>query len=87
MPNGNQRGSSYARRRRKLWILATFGDGISVLCFNCDVVLLYSTLTVDRITPGARGGTYRRGNIRPACLACNSSLGALLMRELREERV
>lgn len=32
-------------------------------------------LTVDRIIPGCRGGTYRRDNIRPACGGCNSETG------------
>lgn len=32
-------------------------------------------LTVDRIIPGCKGGTYRRSNIRPACGPCNSETG------------
>ena len=32
-------------------------------------------LTIDRIKPGCKGGTYRRSNIRPACGDCNSSTG------------
>lgn len=32
-------------------------------------------LTVDRITPGCQGGTYRRTNIRPACPLHNSETG------------
>lgn len=32
-------------------------------------------LTVDRIIPGCQGGTYRRNNIRPACMGCNSETG------------
>lgn len=32
-------------------------------------------LTVDRIIPGCRGGTYRRNNIRPCCSGCNSETG------------
>jgi hypothetical protein len=35
-------------------------------------------LTVDRIIPGCRGGTYRRENIRPACGPCNSETGGSL---------
>lgn len=37
-------------------------------------------LTVDRITPGCQGGTYRRTNIRPACGPCNSETGGALAR-------
>lgn len=36
------------------------------------------TLTVDRIIPGCKGGTYRRNNIRPACGGCNSETGGPL---------
>ena len=32
-------------------------------------------LTIDRIVPGCKGGTYRRSNIRPACGTCNSETG------------
>lgn len=35
-------------------------------------------LTVDRIVPGCKGGTYRRNNIRPACGGCNSETGGAL---------
>ena len=35
-------------------------------------------LTIDRIVPGCQGGTYRRGNIRPACGDCNSETGGRL---------
>lgn len=35
-------------------------------------------LTVDRIIPGCKGGTYRRNNIRPACGGCNSETGGPL---------
>lgn len=35
-------------------------------------------LTIDRIIPGCKGGTYRRNNIRPACGMCNSETGGAL---------
>lgn len=69
------RGNQQQRRARKLWLLATFGDGISAPCVFCGVALLYSALTVDRIVPGCQGGTYRAENIRPACGPCNSREG------------
>lgn len=47
-------------------------------CFHCGDLLTYETLTVDRIVPHCKGGTYRRNNIRPACLKHNSELGAAL---------
>jgi len=44
-------------------------------CYRCGSLLTEETLTVDRIIPGCKGGTYRRSNIRPACGGCNSSTG------------
>lgn len=47
-------------------------------CYRCGDLLVDGTLTVDRIIPGVKGGTYRRNNIRPACGACNSETGGAL---------
>jgi hypothetical protein len=47
-------------------------------CYRCGVLLTADTVTVDRIIPGCRGGTYRRENIRPACGRCNSVTGAVV---------
>ncbi len=44
-------------------------------CYRCGYLLVFATLTVDRIIPGDKGGTYRRNNIRPACGSCNSITG------------
>lgn len=79
--NRNQRGSSQDRRIRKQWLLDTFGDGFTCLCFHpdCIEVLIFETITVDRIELGMDGGTYRRGNIRPACAFHNSSEGSKAM--------
>lgn len=49
-------------------------------CYRCGKLLTVDTVTVDRIIPGCKGGTYRRNNIRPACAFCNSSTGSLLAR-------
>lgn len=38
-------------------------------CYRCGDLLHMGTITVDRIIPGAHGGTYRRTNIRPASMA------------------
>jgi hypothetical protein len=117
--NGNRRGSSEARRRRREWLVATYRadvDGVRVLrvhttkietwfahpgrhddlvdqlldnpffdvldklvpacrCYRCGRLLTAADVTVDRIIPGCRGGTYRRTNIRPACGVCNSETG------------
>lgn len=89
--NGCSRGNSEDRRRRRAYLVDTFGwrlpDGTGiVLCYLCDVSLLEhedpnapgQAVTVDRIVPGCRGGRYVRGNIRPACGACNSETGGSL---------
>lgn len=57
-----------------------------VLVFNPDDVHFPATevwlrwkgakpLSIDRVVPGCRGGTYARNNIRPACGTCNSETG------------
>ena len=43
--------------------------------YGDEKFLLAYALTIDRIVPGCRGGTYRRNNIRPACAGCNSETG------------
>lgn len=47
-------------------------------CYRCGDPLTVDTVTVDRIIPGCKGGTYRRSNIRPACGSCNSETGGAL---------
>lgn len=60
-----------------LEVVVELGDGKPACrCFRCGLLLTVKTLTVDRIIPGCKGGTYRRGNIRPACLRCNKIIGA-----------
>jgi 5-methylcytosine-specific restriction endonuclease McrA len=71
-PGGEKRGNSYDRRRRKEWMLRTFGDGEEVPCTHCSTTLTYETVEADRIVPGA---SYRRENIQPACRECNLSRG------------
>lgn len=44
-------------------------------CYRCGKLVTFETMTVDRIIPGCRGGTYRRTNIRPCCGKCNSKTG------------
>jgi 5-methylcytosine-specific restriction endonuclease McrA len=68
---GEKRGNSADRRRRRLWMLAKWGDGTTCPCTHCDATLDKHTVEADRIIPGSRGGTYRRENIQPACRTCN----------------
>ncbi len=56
------------RLARKRWLGATYG----LACVHCLCALTYATMEADRIVPG---GSYRRGNIQPACGDCNRSRG------------
>jgi hypothetical protein len=89
--NSALRGSSRDRARRRAYLVDTYGwrlaDGTGlVCCYRCHVVLLEhedpeaprQSVTVDRIVPGCRGGTYARSNVRPACAGCNESTGGEL---------
>lgn len=81
--NTNARGSASQRRVRKLWLLRTYGDGVTCRCVECDRLLDYWTLFVDRIVPGCLGGRYVRGNIRPHCSRCSSLTGTRLREALK----
>jgi hypothetical protein len=83
--NTNERGSSKDRLAHKLWLLITFSPELGpdeAWCeFNCGAIVTIDTITVDRYPiPGCQGGTYQRGNIRPACGPCNSRHGGPLRR-------
>lgn len=79
--NRNARGGSKDRRRRKAWLVETYRANVDVngemacRCYRCGVLLTVETVTVDRIKPAVKGGTYRRENCRPACSPCNSETG------------
>lgn len=92
--NGGDRGNVEQRRRRREWLLQTYRADMDVItytpageelatqpacrCYRCGQLLTLDTLTVDRIIPGIKGGTYRRDNIRPACSRCNTETGLAL---------
>lgn len=84
--NTNSRGSAKGRRARKQWLLDTYGDGDKAECWLavpgvCTGPMTFETLTVERVTPGHAGGTYRRNNIRPACGSCQSYQGGRIGQE------
>lgn len=54
-------------------------------CYRCGKLLTLETMTVDRIIPGCKGGTYRRSNIRPSCSDCANKQGAELSAESRNQ--
>lgn len=78
-PNGDPRGGSEARRRRRLWLLDPAsgwgGDGETVPCWECGVLLEVEDVYVDRIIRGEDGGTYARDNIAPHCCPCSGRQG------------
>lgn len=77
--NSNERGSAADRRRRRRWLLSPEarwgGDGETVPCWQCGVLLEFEDLFVDRIIPGERGGRYDRDNIAPHCELCSCRQG------------
>ncbi len=67
--------------------MTEFGDGELVACFLqrspwCLWVLDVETVSPDRLVPG---GSYRRGNIQPACLPCQCHQGGELGTARRRE--
>lgn len=66
---GEKRGNARNRRARKLWMLATWGDGTKCPCVHCGAQLDYDSVEADRIVCG---GSYRRDNVQPACRTCNN---------------
>ncbi len=47
------------------------------VCRYCGARVGADALTMDHVVPVARGGTSSRGNVVPACEACNRSKKAL----------
>ena len=57
------------RLRHSQWWKNIIGRG---LCHYCGEKFPPKELTMDHIVPLARGGTSTKGNIVPACSACNA---------------
>lgn len=85
MTNSNVRGSSRDRLQRKLYLMEAYACDVPghVRCYRCGCLLDFDAVTIDRITPGALGGTYRRNNIRPACSPCQTVTGNQLKAQLQ----
>lgn len=80
----DKRGNAEDRRRRKLYLLNTYGDGNTAPCAFCRAPLTFDSVTVDRFPiPGHKGGRYTRDNIRPACGSCNSEDGGRQGNEIK----
>lgn len=63
----------------------TSGPNPACRCYRCGGLLVFETVTVDRVIPGCQGGTYRRNNIRPACGKCNSETGGATRSPSRQQ--
>ena len=84
--NKNVTGNYRDRARRRARIVARDGwpEARLVCCAWCAVPLLQDedpdapgqSVTMDRVVPGIRGGTYADDNLLPACTPCNSSRGS-----------
>lgn len=85
--NSAERGSSRSRRARKVWLLSVAagwgGDGETVPCWDCGIILWFEDLFVDRIIPGERRGRYWRCNIAPHCEWCSCRQGQRRTMEIR----
>lgn len=64
----------------------TSGPEPACRCYRCGKLLIFDTVTVDRIVPGCKGGRYHRNNIRPACGDCNSETGGGLHAAVRKSK-
>ncbi len=51
------------------WWKNVLGKG---LCHYCGKKFAAKELTMDHVVPVARGGTSTKGNVVPACKACNA---------------
>ncbi len=51
------------------------------LCYHCGKSFPPNELTMDHLIPVARGGTSTKGNVVPACFACNQAKAAQMPAE------
>jgi hypothetical protein len=85
---GDDRGSAAARRARKIALFNEYGGKKRGYCpcGHCGRKLHhtadtntnpngYALVTADKLLPRKTGGSYKQGNVIPACLGCNQSRG------------
>ncbi len=71
-----RREKEKARRlRQSSWWMRKIQKG---LCYYCQGNVGRTNLTMDHVVPLSRGGKSRKGNLVPACKACNSKKKYLL---------
>lgn len=56
--------------RKSVWWLQQIQAGV---CHYCGKQVGAKALTLDHVVPVSRGGTSTRGNVVPACAACNKT--------------
>ncbi len=77
-----QRERQRARKLRQTrWWRNKCARGI---CYYCGKRVKPSELTMDHLIPLSRGGTSTRGNLVPACKACNNKKRYLFPTEWEE---
>ncbi|MBQ9694259.1 MAG: HNH endonuclease [Kiritimatiellae bacterium] len=59
--------------RTSEWWKTQIAKGV---CHHCGQHVAPSDLTMDHLIPVARGGTSTKGNVVPACFACNQAKAA-----------
>jgi 5-methylcytosine-specific restriction endonuclease McrA len=67
--------------RQSQWWKRRIADGV---CHYCRQRVGRTALTMDHIVPLGRGGRSARGNVVPACKACNTRKQRLLPVEWQE---
>jgi len=77
-----RREKEKARRlRRTHWWSSRIDKGV---CYYCGQHVGRENLTMDHIVPLVRGGRSTKGNLVPACKACNNQKKSLLPIEWEE---
>ena len=77
-----RREKAKARELRKTsWWQRKISSG---LCYFCSKQFSAKELTMDHLTPLARGGQSTKGNIVPACKECNTKKRTMLPLEWAE---
>jgi 5-methylcytosine-specific restriction protein A len=78
-----KREKSKAKELRKTqWWKQQIGPGV---CYHCQNKFKSSELTMDHLTPIARGGKSTKKNVVPSCKDCNSKKGHKMAVEMTME--
>ena len=84
-PEHQKREKAKARElRQSQWWRQQLGQG---QCYHCKEQFPPSALTMDHLTPIARGGKSNKKNCVPSCKDCNSKKGYKMSVELTMENM